>query len=114
GVAMTLLYSYHRFRKRRGQKYPDGICRHCRQHYINRPRNLCWSCYYRPGVRDQYPAAGDPKYTRQQTPEYNGASPEPEPTAALPGTAEKVEVLIVRMALGLSLFSVRDRQRDLR
>lgn len=32
------------------------ICRHCQRNKANRPRGLCWSCYYRPGIRDQYPS----------------------------------------------------------
>jgi len=28
------------------------ICRHCQKSKVNRPRGLCWSCYYRPGVRE--------------------------------------------------------------
>ena len=28
------------------------ICRHCQKVRSNRPRGLCWSCYYSPGVRE--------------------------------------------------------------
>lgn len=31
------------------------ICRHCHQRDVNCPRGLCWTCYYTPGVREQYP-----------------------------------------------------------
>ena len=31
------------------------ICRHCNKNKVNRPRGLCWDCYYMPGVRDLYP-----------------------------------------------------------
>lgn len=31
------------------------ICRHCRRPSVNRPRGLCWTCYYEPGVRDLFP-----------------------------------------------------------
>ena len=32
------------------------LCRHCNRVPSNRPRGLCWSCYYKPGVRDLYPS----------------------------------------------------------
>ncbi len=31
------------------------ICRHCRKGKVNRPRGLCWNCYYTPGVKALYP-----------------------------------------------------------
>lgn len=31
------------------------VCRHCRRCAVNRPRGLCWTCYYTPGVKEQYP-----------------------------------------------------------
>ncbi len=34
------------------------ICRHCHRKKVNRPRGLCWRCYYRPGVRERYPPIG--------------------------------------------------------
>ena len=43
------------------------LCRHCLRHKVSRPRGLCWTCYYKPGVRDLYPATG--KF-----------APKPEPT----------------------------------
>lgn len=32
------------------------ICRHCSKFKANRPRGLCWKCYYTPGVRDLFPS----------------------------------------------------------
>ena len=31
------------------------ICKHCRKSKVNRPRGLCWGCYYTPGVKDHAP-----------------------------------------------------------
>lgn len=31
-------------------------CRHCGGDKVNRPRGLCWSCYYTPGVKALYPS----------------------------------------------------------
>lgn len=32
------------------------MCRHCGQRKANRPRGLCWRCYYAPGVKALYPS----------------------------------------------------------
>ena len=32
------------------------LCRHCKKVKANRPRGLCWSCYYSPSVREKYPS----------------------------------------------------------
>jgi hypothetical protein len=32
------------------------LCLHCHARPSNRPRGLCWRCYYTPGVAGQYPA----------------------------------------------------------
>lgn len=32
------------------------MCRHCGKKPANRPRGLCWPCYYTPGVKDRYPS----------------------------------------------------------
>jgi hypothetical protein len=31
------------------------VCRHCNKGKVNRPRGLCWNCYYTPGVLKLYP-----------------------------------------------------------
>ena len=83
------------------------ICRHCQKVKSNRPRGLCWSCYYRPGVRDQYPSTS--KYARRGVSDFNGKTAQAAlPTNALPGTEEKVAVLAERARLGLSLWHPLD------
>ena len=83
------------------------ICRHCQKVKSNRPRGLCWSCYYRPGVRDQYPSTS--KYARRGVVDFNGKTAQAAlPTNALPGTEEKVAVLADRARLGLSLWHPLD------
>lgn len=68
------------------------ICRHCHRGKVNRPRGLCWSCYYRPGVRELYPVTS--KFCRQGIGNFFRLAPLPvRPTAALPGSPEKVAVL---------------------
>lgn len=34
----------------------NAICRHCKRHEANRPRGLCWSCYYNPAITVLYPS----------------------------------------------------------
>lgn len=83
------------------------LCRHCQKVRSNRPRGLCWSCYYRPGVRDQYPSTS--KYARRGVSDFNGStSVAAKPTEALPGTEDKVAILAERARLGLSLWHPRD------
>lgn len=82
-------------------------CRHCRQSAINRPRQLCWSCYYTPGVKELYPSTS--KYARRGVGNFSGEAPMPDaPTTAAPGTPEKLAVLEQRAALKQSLFHSHD------
>jgi hypothetical protein len=83
------------------------LCRHCRMVKSNRPRGLCWSCYYTPGVRDQYPSTS--KFARRGVGNFNRRTKLPPcPTSALPGTLEKVAVLEERARLGVSLWHPLD------
>ncbi|MBI1913401.1 MAG: hypothetical protein HYS12_01380 [Planctomycetes bacterium] len=82
------------------------LCRHCQKVKSNRPRGLCWSCYYTPGVRDLYPSTS--KFARRGVKDFNGRARMPEPTSALPGTPEKVAILEQRARLGLSLWHPLD------
>src|SRR5215472_13964871 len=86
------------------------LCRHCQRVQSNRPRGLCWSCYYTPGVRDKYPSTS--KFARRGINDFNGRAPLPEPTTALPGTAEKVEILAQRARLRQALWHPRDASLD--
>lgn len=52
-------------------------CCHCQKQNANRPCGLCWSCYYKPGVRQLYPLTS--KYTRRGVEDYYGK-------AKLPGS----------------------------
>ena len=89
------------------------LCRHCQKVKSNRPRGLCWSCYYRPGVRDQYPSTS--KFARRGVTDFNGATKTAgQPTDALPGSEEKVAVLAERARLGLSLWHPLDATLDRR
>ena len=83
------------------------ICRHCQKSKVNRPRGLCWSCYYRPGVRDQYPSTS--KYARRGVGNFCGNAPQPVcSTVAAPGSAEKIAILAERAQNRQSLWHPND------
>src|SRR5713101_5531462 len=50
-------------------------CRHCQRVESNRPRGLCWSCYYRPGVRELFPSTS--KFARRGLGNGNTVAPLP-------------------------------------
>jgi hypothetical protein len=87
------------------------LCRHCQKTRSNRPRGLCWTCYYTPGVRDLYPSTS--KFARRGVSDFNGRVKLPaQPTTALPGSPEKVAVLEERARLGLALWHPGDAPLD--
>src|SRR5437660_3587141 len=84
-----------------------SLCRHCHRSSVNRPRGLCWSCYYTPGVRERFPSTS--KFARRGVDDFNGnAVLAPAPTTALPGTPEKVAVLEERARLRQALWHPLD------
>lgn len=99
------------------------LCRHCREFGVSRPRGLCWVCYYRPGVRERYGPLGtrgrrgvgnEPSSGRGGNGPQRPGSRLPVPTAARPGSAEKLAVLVARAAAGEVLFHPADGAMDLR
>ena len=82
------------------------LCCHCQKSKVNRPRGLCWSCYYRPGVREQHPSTS--KFARRGVGNLCGQMPLPIPTVAQPGSREKLAVLAERARLNQSLFHPKD------
>jgi hypothetical protein len=88
-------------------------CRHCHNANPSRPRGLCWSCYYTPGVREMYPSTSP--FGRRGVGDFDGWPIDPpEPTCARPGTPEKVAVLQRRALLGVSLWHPDDAPSDRR
>jgi hypothetical protein len=87
------------------------ICRHCGCKRVNRPRGLCWSCYYKPGVRSRYPSTS--KFGQRGIGNGNRTAPLPtEPTVARPGTPEKVAVMEQRARRRQSLWHPSDAPMD--
>lgn len=86
------------------------VCKHCRKSKVNRPRGLCWTCYYTPGVKDRYEPTS--AKGRRGVPNFYGARPLPEPTTAAPGTPEKMAVLEARAAACQALWHPLDATRE--
>ena len=88
-----------------------GTCQHCGVRPVNRPRGLCWTCYYAPGRRQQYPAHGKFAAWADQSlrHDFNGPASVPEAaTAAAPGSAEKLAVLEARAMARQELWHPAD------
>lgn len=83
------------------------MCRHCQKTRSNRPRGLCWTCYYTPGVRELYPSTS--KFARRGVGNFNGTAPLPDvPTDAPPGSEEKIRILMERAAKRQALWHPKD------
>lgn len=83
------------------------LCRHCGLKAVNRPKGLCWTCYYRPGVAALYPSTS--VFARRG--HANGChqpAPPARPTDAEPGSEDKLAVLESRAARGEGLWHPRD------
>jgi hypothetical protein len=87
------------------------ICQHCGIRRARRPRQLCWTCYYSPGVRESYPITS--KFWRQGA-GVGSRAPRPAafPTAAAPGSLEKILVLTQRAELRQDLWHPEDATLD--
>src|SRR5688572_3585844 len=88
-----------------------AVCRNCGRSKVNRPRGLCWTCYYTPGVKDLYPSTS--KYARRGEGNFTGNAPLPPiPTTAPPGSPEKLEVLAQRARNKQALWHPLDSTGD--
>jgi hypothetical protein len=87
------------------------ICKHCETCKVNRPRGLCWACYYKPGVKDMYPSTS--KYARRGVGNFTGNAPiAPMPTSYAPGTPEKMAVLEERARNRQALWHPLDAKHE--
>ena len=93
---------------------PRARCRHCGELGVNRPRGLCWRCYYSPDVSlEDYQSTS--KCARRNPDHLTVAARKVActPTKALPGSDEKVAVLEERAAKGQWLWHPDDAQGGL-
>lgn len=82
-------------------------CRHCGRDKVNRPRGLCWACYYRDGVREQYPS--ESKFGRRGVLDSPGKVRIPlAATMAEPGSEAKIAVMQQRAEDGTELHHPDD------
>ena len=86
-------------------------CRHCRnpKRTVNRPRGLCWYCFYTPGVKERYRMF----VHRSEVGKFHTGGPtQPIPTTAAPGTPEKLQVLEARARAGQHVFHPADARYE--
>ncbi len=89
----------------------SSLCRHCGRVPVNRPRGLCWSCYYTPGLRNRYPSTS--KFARHGVLDFFGPVRRARtPTQARPGSPEKVAILEQRARLCQELWHPFDAPLD--
>lgn len=87
----------------------DKVCVHCKAKKVTRPRSLCRSCYFITAVRRLYPA--QPALNSWEASPVGKKAPleaASQPTSALPGSEEKIAVLMARATAGVDLWHPRD------
>ncbi|OWK37554.1 hypothetical protein [Fimbriiglobus ruber] len=90
------------------EKRSRGLCRHCGVKPVNRPRRLCWGCYYTPEIKALYKPLGTHAGRRDIG---RGEHPRPlpaDPCPHQPGTAGKIAELIRRAEAGEGLWHPGD------
>jgi hypothetical protein len=80
-------------------------CRHCQVRPASKARGLCYRCYHTPGVIEQYPTTGA---SARQGIGHRATALPTAPTAARPGSPEKVAVLAERAAASQHLHHPED------
>lgn len=94
----------------RGRSVITTLCRHCDTRKASQARRgLCQRCGMDPDIRKLYPY--ESKYRPPDTDMdrfMGGREPPAEPTAALPGTAEKMAVMEQRALERVELFHPDD------
>jgi hypothetical protein len=83
------------------------VCAHCGTGQVSRPRGLCWTCYYKPGVRENHPPTG--KCGERGLAGGNFVPGQAAfPTDASPGSEAKVKILMIRARLRQDLWHPLD------
>lgn len=86
------------------------VCVACGKPKVNRPRGMCWTCYYTPGLKEKFPSGS--KYARRGVGNLTGEVPiDPQgPTTAMPGTPEKLLVMEDRARRRVQIFHPDDKK----
>lgn len=91
---------------------PDRVktpCRNCGGFGAERPRGLCWTCYYTPGIRKRFLSTS--KFARRGVHDDYATRPLPDQaTLCQPGSEGKVAVMEARAAAGEAIFHPGDYQ----
>jgi len=109
---MAKLLSLGRVQKRREMeaRLKAGVCLHCKARPGDKCRGLCFKCWNDDGIRASHPP--DAKYAAKLPAVKRPGVRMPAPTDARPGSAEKIAVLMGRVARGERLFHPRDAKMD--
>jgi hypothetical protein len=82
------------------------MCWNCKRKFCNRPKGLCWRCYYRTDAQSRYVPTS--KYALRGIGNgMKGGLKACEPTSVRPGP-EKVAVMAARAEAGESLWHPLD------
>lgn len=101
------------YAKADSDKEQQKVCIHCKRVTKFWTRRLCGSCYSR--YKDLYPKVSDMRRNSLTLNLNVNCKPlPPEPTKAVPGSKEKVEVLRRRYLDGYSLWHPDDAKIDMR
>lgn len=76
-------------------------CRHCQKAPIHKPRNLCYNCYMDLSIRNLYPVSVK-AYEIRDT--YAPRPLDTNPTQTIPGSEEKILLMMDRAKRGVQLF----------
>jgi len=86
-------------------------CVHCKTMCSRRrPRKLCYTCYQSLEIRALYPSTS--KYCRKEDDFYGRSAPPPFATDAIPGSPEKIAILMERARARQQLHHPRDAQHQ--
>ncbi len=84
-----------------------GLCQHCHVNRETRPRRLCFTCYASLDIRVLYPSTS--KHAKRGIASGKDHYPDPaQSTDAVPGSEEKILVMIARIERGEALFHADD------
>lgn len=91
------------------------LCVHCGKRVANRPRGLCWPCFYCPAVRKLHKPIGKHGRAgaRSWEDDADPKGPPLEPTSTLPGTKERIAALRKRHSRRRELWHAQDARRTL-
>lgn len=88
-----------------------GNCAHCKRDCCLQPRGLCGGCYRDLTIRLQYEKVSSASTSNTSGIVVGDSSILPAaPTAAQPGSEEKIKILCERAEAGISLHHPRDRK----